>query len=224
MTKKKYIAWMVLGIGVLWLSWYGLGHWFVVSDFQIEFKKEPEWEGSAEEIKTLLQIKLKKFIGQKMWQVSFKDLKATIRSESRVGEVRILRRLPNRFFIQVHPRKPLLVWLNIKEGAIHPLSMEGQILPPLPRSRVPDLPILRGEVFFKDKAIREQAIAFMNILPEQGEFSRQAISEIKYSVPEKSLIFILSTNGKPVKMGLKALSLKIKRVDSVFKIPPSKKN
>ncbi len=200
------------------LMHYGLNHWLVLKDIQLELmKKDSAWEGSAEEVQGLLKLKLEKFIGKKMWQVSLKDLKEVAQSEPRVGEVQVLRRLPDRFFIQIQARKPLLVWLNTKENSIHPLSQDGQILPALPLHRIPDLPILKGSLFAEDKNIRKQAIHFIQLLPEQGEFSRRAISEIKYSAEEKSLIFILSANGKPVKMGFKALPVQIKRVASVLR-------
>ena len=199
------------------LVWYGLSHWLLVGDIQIKFSQESEWEGAEEEVHSLLKLKLKKFIGRPIKQVSLDDIKREVRSEARVGEVKILRRLPNRFFIQIKSRKPLLLWLNAKEGTLHPLSMDGHILPPLPIDRIPNLPILRGDVFFKDKQVRKQAIRFMNLLPEQGEFSQKALSEIKYSVSEKSLIFILLANGKPVKMGFEIEKAKLKRVESVLR-------
>ena len=217
MTHKRSILLLLTVLFVPVFSWYALNHWFIVSDIQIELVKASSWEGSEKELHSLLQIKLKKFIGQKMWDVSFEDLVQAVRSEARVGEVQILRRLPNQFFIQIQARKPLLVWLNAPEGTVHPLSMDGHILPPLSIDKIPNLPILRGEVFFKDKNIRKQAIRFMNLLPEQGEFSQKAISEIKYSHQEKSLIFVLSSNGKPVKMGFELEGEKLKRVESVLR-------
>ena len=203
----------------LWafISYYGLSKWLVVSEIQIEIQKDPTWEGSTDDIKSLLQKKLQKFIGKTMWQVSFEELIKAVRSEPRVGPVKILRILPNRFFIQIQSRRPLVILLNPANGKIHPLSMDGQVLPPLLIKEVPNLPILRGAVFFQQKALRKRVIRFLNLLPEKGEFSRKEISEIKYSDQEKSLIFILSRNGKPVKVGYDPLQMKTKRIESVLR-------
>ena len=214
---KTTKIWVLLAGVFTVLIYYGLNHWLVLKDIQLQLKQDAIWEGSAKEVEAFLSLKLEKFIGKKMWQVSLKDLRQVAQSEPRVGEVQVLRRLPNRFFLQIHARKPLLVWLNTKEDSIHPLSREGQILPALPLHRIPDLPILKGALFLTDKNIRKQAIRFIQLLPEQGAFSRSAVSEIKYSAPEKSLIFILSANGKPVKISPKALPVQIKRVESVLR-------
>ena len=199
------------------IVYYGLNKWLVVGEIQLELQKEPVWEDSMDDIQSTLQSKLQKFIGKKIWQVSFSDLKKVLRSEPRVGTVKILRLLPSRFFIQVQPRKPLVVLLDPYNGKIHPLSMEGQVLPPVSFDQIPNLPILRGSVFLKQKAIRKLAIHFLNLMPEQGEFSRQEISEVKYSNREKSVAFILSKNGKPIKVGYDPTQMKTKRIESVLR-------
>lgn len=199
------------------ITYYGLNKWLIISEIQLELQKEPIWEDSMNEIQSTLQSKLQTFIGKKIWQISLNDLKKTVRSEPRVGPVKILRLLPNRFFIQIQPRKPLLVLLNPTNGKIHPLSMDGQILPPVSFNQVPNLPILRGSMFLKQIAIRKLAIHFLNLMPENGEFSRQEISEVKYSTQEKSLTFILSKNGKPIKVGYDPMQMKTKRIESVLR-------
>ena len=196
---------------------YGLNKWLVVSEIQLELQKEPVWENSMQDIQSTLQSKLQKFIGKKIWQVSFGELKKILRSEPRVGSVKILRLLPNRFFIQIQPRKPLVVLLDPNNGKIHPLSMDGQVLPPVPFDQIPNLPLLRGSVFLKKKAIRKLAIHFLNLMPEQGEFSRQEISEVKYLAREKSVVLILSKNGKPIKVGYDPKQMKTKRIESVLR-------
>ena len=219
MVKKsiKYFFLVLLVCLFAGVSYYGLSKWLVVNEIQIEIQKESSWEVSTDDIKSLLQSKLQKFIGKKIWQVSFNDLIKAVRSEPRVGTVKILRILPNRFFIQIQSRKPLVVLLNPYDGQIHPLSMDGQVLPSVPFNQIPDLPILRGAVFFQQKALRKQVIRFLNLMPEKGEFSRKELSEIKYSTREKSIIFILSKNGKPIKVGYDPMEMKTKRIESVLR-------
>ena len=95
----------------------------------------------------------------------------------------------------------MLVLLHPSSGKIHPLSMNGEILPPLPSKQIPDLPILRGITFLEKIEIRKSVIQFFHLMPKQGEFSREAISEVKYSNQDKSLVLILSKNGKSIKVG-----------------------
>ena len=200
------------------ISHYALNHWLVVSEIRLEMQKEPVWEGSMEEIRSLLESKLQPFIGKKIWKISDELIKV-IQSEPRVGSVKILKLLPNRLFIHIQPRKPLLVLLHPSSGKIHPLSMNGEILPSLSSKQIPNLPILRGPVFLEKENIRNTLIQFFHLMPEQGEFSRQAISEVKYSSQEKSLMFILSKNGKSIKVGYDPIQL---NTEGVFFAKPEK--
>ena len=216
-SRRYYIPLLSIGFCLFTgMSLYILNRLLVVSEIRLEMQKEPLWEDSMNEVRTLLQSKLKPFIGKKIWKVS-EDIMQVVLSEPRVGSVKVLRLLPNRIFIQVQPRKPLLVLLNPSRGTIHPLSLEGQILPPLLAKHIPDLPILRGQAFLKQKAVRRLALRFFRIMPKQGEFSLGEISEVKYSTQDKSLIFILSKNGKPIKVGQDPERMKSKRIESVLR-------
>lgn len=215
--NTKYFIFILFCFFLIGVSYYGLSKWMVVKEIQLELKQEPTWDHSEEEIRKKLLTKLQKFIGKKIWQVSFDDLMQDMRSEPRVGPIKILRLLPNRFFIQVQSRKPLLVLLNSSKNTIHPLSMDGQVLPPLSADQIPNLPILRGPIFLKKIEVRKQAINFLSLMPEQGDFSHQEVSEIRYSHQEKSLIFILSKNGKSIKVGYDPTQMKTKRIESVLR-------
>ena len=202
---NKYVISIVLISVVLFLlgfSFYGLHKWFIVGEIQLKLEESPVWESPKNKIQSLLSKKLRPFIGRKLWQVSLEDLMQVLVSEPRVGEVKILRLFPNRFFVQIKPRRPLLVFLNPSSEKIHPLSMSGQILAPLSFNQIPDLPILRGAVFLTQSKIREQAIRFLSIMPEQGAFSRQEISEIKYSHQEKKSDFHFIQKWKAYKSRL----------------------
>ena len=201
----------------LGLTYYGATKWLVVGEIQLEMPEEPAWEGSREEIYTSYLKKLQKFIGQKMWTLNFEELNKILQSDSRVGSIKILRLLPSRVFIEIEPRKPLLIFLNPDTGQIHPISMQGQILPHLAFNRIPDLPVLRGSIFLKQPKMRKLAIEVLNIMPEEGNFSRQKISEIKFSPPEKSLLLVLSKNGEAIKVGNDPAQIKTKRIESVLK-------
>ena len=215
--NTKYLIFTLFFFLFIGISYYGLNKWMVVKEIQLELKQEPKWDHSEEEIRKTLLTKLQKFIGKKIWQVSFDDLMQDMRSEPRIGPVKILRLLPNRFFIQLQSRKPLLILLNPSKNTIHPLSMDGQVLPSLPVDQIPDLPVLRGSIFLKKIEVRKQAIHFLSLMPEQGDFSHQEISEIRYSSQEKSFIFILSKNGKPIKVGYDPTQMKTKRIESVLR-------
>ena len=216
---RKYLipAGVVFGALICVALYYGLSKKFVITDVHLTLKKEPVWEDSMEEIHSQILQKLQGAVGKNIFQVSLKELSQVAQSDPRVGSVKILRRLPRHLFVELQPRKPLLVLLNPHSGKIHPLSMDAQILSPLPTAQVPDLPILRGAPFVKQKELRETALQFFHLMPEQGKFSRREISEVQYSSQEKSLVFVLSKNGKLIKVGAQPLPIKTKRIESVLR-------
>ena len=78
----------------------------------------------------LFQEKLNPFIGKPIWKIDLDELKNIIQSEPYIGAVKILRLLPDRFLVQLSARQPILVLLDSK-GKMHPLSVDGKLLPPL---------------------------------------------------------------------------------------------
>ena len=214
-SLKKFI----LSAGILFLSlsflYYIFNSWLVIKEFQITLNPFPSWEKPPQEIHKNVQNKLQPFIGKKIWKVNLNDLIDIVQKEPYIGSVKILRSLPHRFLIELSARKPFLLLLD-SQSRRHPLSIEGKLLPPLPDTYTPDLPILRGQIFFKKPILRKQALDFVLSMPKTGLFSQKNLSEIRYNKKEKSLAFVLSDSGKPILVGQEPKQLKSSRMESVL--------
>ena len=216
LIKVKYLTLLIIVLlSVSLLLYYVFNKWLVLKDFQVQLSAQPAWEKPEEEIHAVIQEKLNPFLGKRMWKINLDELKSTIQSEPYIGSVKILRLLPDRFLVQLSARRPVLVLLDSK-GKMHPLSVDGKFLPPLSPKQAPDLPILRDNVFFNKEELRKLAIQFILLLPQTGLFSQGNISEISYISDENSFAFVLSSSGRPVKVGLDPGKLRTKRIESVL--------
>ena len=215
-AKVKYLTLLIIVfLSISLLLYYVFNKWLILRDFQVQLSSQPAWEKPEEEIHAVIQKKLKPFIGKQMWRIDLDELSNIIQSEPYIGSVKILRLLPDRFLVQLSARQPVLVLLDSK-GKMHPLSVDGKLLPPLSSKQAPDLPILRDRVFFDQEKLRKLAIQFILLLPQTGLFSRDNVSEISYISDENSFAFILSSTGKPVKVGQDPKKLRTKRIESVL--------
>ncbi len=213
--KVKYISLSLCILISLSLLIYFISQHLVVQKIVVEVDKEFSWDPAIEVTRTRVQKKLKSFIGKKFKDISLKKVINIVYSEPRVGSAGVVRLLPYRLLIKIKPRRPLLVWLD-QDGLLHPLAIDGTLLPPFVSHPVLDLPIVRGQVFFKKKSLRKMAIAFIQQLPKVGELSLQSISEVKYSLQEDSLYFILSKNSRKITMGNNPQQIKLERILSVL--------
>ena len=215
-VKVKYLTLIIIVLlSTSLLLYYVFSKWLILQDFQIQLHAQPAWEKPEEEIRAVIQEKLNPFIGKQIWKIDLDDLKNVIQSEPYIGSVKILRLLPDRFLVQLAARQPILVLLDSK-GKMHPLSVDGKLLPPVSPKQAPDLPILRNKVFFEQEKLRKLAVQFILLLPQKGLFSRDNVSEINYISDENSLVFILSSSGRPVKVGSDSKKLRTKRIESVL--------
>ncbi len=194
---------------------YCVFQWMRIDRIEIEIEKSFAWDQSVEQIRSRIQKKLQPFIGQRVRDISLEELIRIVQSEPRVGSVGVVRLLPRHLLVQIQVRKPLLVLLDTK-GYMHPLSIDGALLPPLDPHQAPDLPIIRGPAFFKQVRLRKLAIAFIQKIPTTGELSLNSISEVHYSPQEDSLYFILDQNSERIMIGKDPQQIKVDRIESVL--------
>lgn len=159
------------------------------------------------------------FIGVWFWEFSLQKLKKIVQAHPKVEQVQILRSWPNRYHVLLLSEKPVLILMGRK--FFHPVTAQGNLLGSL--MNPPDLPFLRGEVFFDQLDLRKQAVQLYLHLPEKGFFSRKNISEMKYSKKDQNFYLYLLQSGKPVRVSENLSEFRPDRVESVLKYLQQKK-
>ncbi len=179
-----------------------------------------------EEEKKQLIAELKKdmepLIGSWIWQVSIEKLNQKIQKNPKVEEVQILRLWPNKFQIRLLSDEPLLLWMK-SNTAFYPVTKKGSLLSPLLLSSLPDLPVLRGKVFFQNKSLRKKAIQIYQYLPQDGLFSQKNVSEISYLDKDSSFYLYLLHFGSKIRIGENLSEFRPDRVESVLRYLKQKK-
>jgi cell division septal protein FtsQ len=183
----------------------------------VEFDLDPlagDEQMIFEKIQTSLKPKLKMFEHQWVWQSSLSEIMKTVEADSRVQSVHVLRRFPNRLVVIVRPKKTAANLLD-QDGYLHPVAMDGSLLPPLLATQAPDRPTLRGKKFFNDENIRQKAVKLLDEMPEHGLFSKAAISELRY-IEKTGFEMILVGSGVTVAIGDESLVHKADHIEQVL--------
>ena len=186
--------------------------WIRVSDIQITSSQIEEKEQLIKE----LNQEVKALIGSWIWQVSIEKLNQKIQKHPKVEEVQILRLWPNKFQIRLLSDKPILLWMK-NSNTFYPVTQKGSFLYPVSLSSTPNLPILRGSIFFKNQNFRKKAIQIYRYLPQKGFFSQKNISEISYSNKDTSFYLHLTYVASKIRIGKNLSEFRPDRVENVLR-------
>ncbi len=160
-----------------------------------------------------LEKKFSRYRGLSLWSVSLKNFSQQVRDELWIESVNIKRSWPNTLSVVVKPHEIKLLLLA-KNGVLFPIIEDGNILDPIDSRKAPDVAILEGEPFSKSKELRQRAVTIMKEIPEEGSFSRNRISEVRFDTKEGFWMTLIKT-GIHVKMGEEQIALKASRVSRV---------
>ncbi len=162
-----------------------------------------------------LNTQLDRYRGQPLYDVSLQEMLDLIEKDRRVATASLRRTFPNRITVEISPRRPLALLLGL-DGHFHPVASDASLLPSLAVPTSPDLPVLRGLSFFKSRGDRMKIVDILDVLPEEGEFSRKQISEIRMN-RAKEVILFLSESGQRVLVGKGLDKSQVERVEQVLK-------
>lgn len=155
-----------------------------------------------------------RFAMKKIWEVDIRAMKSSLARDEWVKDVTISRTLPNGVKVKIEPKSTALILIGAK-GELLPIAEDGARLGALPADAIPDVPLLRGEIFSNDFEKRKQAIAFVSELPTTGLMSRRNVSEIIWSKDDGYSVMLMQPKVE-VKFGEEALSMKVLRVTQVL--------
>lgn len=137
-----------------------------------------------------LSLLVKKYKNRSVWSLSLKSIAKEIQNIFPSKKIHLRRKFPNIIEIYMKESLPVLLLLT-KEGKFYPVFHEGEIGSSLSAGQLLDLPILRGDIFKKDKSLRAKVSDLLKILPKKEIFSSKNISEIVYKPKRKSFSIYL---------------------------------
>ena len=190
---------------------------------EIEFSARHFWleEEQKNQLIHDLRKKTKPYLGLGIWALSIRELRDLVKQHSKVESARVLRFWPNRFHVMLFSEPPILLWMGHKK--FYPITERGKKLAPVPISGIPDLPILRGKIFFDQEEWRKKAVRLIQLLPKTGRFSQKNVSEITYSTKDSNFYLYLVSFSSPIRVGENLLEFRPDRVENVLRYLEQKK-
>ena len=188
--KKIFLFILILagGMSLLFFGWF-----FYSAEVEfVELKTDPHFKNAhwTPALKQKFMSRLNSYKNQKIRSISLNQMAHDLRELHPAAELRIHRQLPNRIIVFLKKSKPLLLLLR-DQGEKIPISFQGDLQPPLNLNQFPDLPILRGELFYKNQDLRREICSLIGKLPNKGLLISKNISEITYNKKKKSFRLFL---------------------------------
>ncbi len=161
-----------------------------------------------------LNAQLETFRGQSLWHLDLPKVSALVQKMAWVEESAIARSWPTRLNVKVHPKSVKLLYLS-KSGDIFPIVADGNFLAPVSPKTAPDVTLLEGPLFENNLPMRKKAVKLIEEIPQEGKFSNQKISELRFD-PKEGFWATLIQSGIKVKIGEENIPLKAARVSQVL--------
>ncbi len=177
-----------------------------------------------------LQTEMNLFLGKSLFDFDLKVISEKISSLPQIKNFQVIKKWPSEISIVIDFKKTL-AYLVQKNGYL-PVSEEGEILPLLLLGDLDSKPFFAGDIFLKNKEVRQKAIQLLAEIPKsnpteekinsqqalarsQKILSQKIISEIQYK-ESTGFTVILSGRGTRVKMGQDHFRTKVARIQNVL--------
>ena len=154
------------------------------------------------------------YMGQSLWSLRLEKVEQSLETLPWVESVHVSVRWPVSLRIEI-VAKPIPLLLAHHNGELLPITREGDLLPAIPASSAPSVPLVQGEIFEQQKLQRKKAVEIVQAIPESGNFSQSSISEIHYDSQSGFWIQLMSS-GMRVNLGDDEVLKKSLRVSQVL--------
>lgn len=173
---------------------------FRIREVDIQLKDEASYSIIFPKIKQNLDFRLMNLFGDYVWRVDLEKILDVVEKDHRIKEAKVTRRLPDTIQVQIIPHTPVAHILKSNSRQMVPVARGGELLPPVNVEDATDSPILRGQIFLSDAALRLRVSELLMALPEEGPLSQRTVSELSYD-KNKGFKLILQPSGAQVWMG-----------------------
>ena len=213
----KMILPALILIGAISLLLFGV-FFFSAKVEVVELKTDPQFKDSHwnPELKQKFLSHINNYKGKKIWRLPLAQMARDLRKLHPAAELRIQRQLPDRIIVFLKKSKPLLLLLR-NQGEQIPISFQGDLQTPLESDQLMDLPILRGEIFYKNPDLRREICSLIQKLPDKGLLTPENISEITHNKKRKSFLLFLIPGYTSVEVSFQLSEKQILNINFVLK-------
>ncbi len=210
-----------IGLGVAYGLWID-PRAFQIRSIPLEFTSEAAFaEGDFQtdaaivgDVEKRLRLLLRDFQFKKIWEVDMTRLRSLILAEEWIEQVRISRLFPNHLEVAVTPRAPVFIVMS-PAGRLLPMTADGRLMRRSNPTLLPDVPVLKGENFFRDAGARQSAIELLRALPVEGPLSRKNLSEVSWTNDVGYEVVLLPSYTRVV-LGTDRFAVKVARIEQIL--------
>lgn len=161
-----------------------------------------------------VELLTERYRGQSLWKIDLKLIANDLGQQTWIENHRVSRSWPSGLTIRIRPSEVKFLFLGHR-GKLVPVIRDGRFLEPIEIKSAPDIPLLDGERFAQSIELRKKAVAALESIPQEGSFSRQTISEMRYDDKDGFWVNMIKS-GVQVKIGEDQIHLKSARVSKVL--------
>lgn len=211
---KLAIAFIVLPAVIAGsMYWLNENGFFDINQVEVVLENSQAQANFYSPLVEKLQGELSSLKGQSLWSVKLSRVVRVLNSQNWIENHSISRSWPTVLRVKVKPHDVKLVYLG-KNGKYLPIIKDGTFLDTVNSKQSPDVTLLAGENFAQKKELREKAVQVLSEIPDEGSFSKQTISEMRYDNKDGFSVTLMKT-GIQVKIGEEQVALKSARVSQV---------
>ena len=152
--------------------------------------------------------------GKSLWKLDLENVSRELSALPWVSDLQVRRHWPDRLEVRIAPKLVRFLFVG-KEGKLFPVLEDGTFLNPVMVENLPDVVLLRGDEFVKNKELLGRALKTLEVIPDKGSFSKKTISEIRFDNKEGFWVTMMKS-GVRVKLGEEDVNLKSDRIGQVL--------
>ena len=187
---------------------------FKVTHIQVDSGPDDSSKAMFDEHGPQLRAKLEKFKGSEIWTVDVNQIASSVQGLSWIRAAQVRRVFPNTIRLDLEV-KPVAAVIVTDAGKLVPLSVEADLLPPLPARKFPDVPVLRDRRMLRDSGLRSKTVKLLSELPSEGLLSSKNVAEVSVDKENQFWLSLIEDKSQ-VKIGIDNVGLRAARVEKVL--------
>ena len=158
-------------------------------------------------------------LGKNIFEVSPEDAERRLREHRWVAEVKVQRRLPDSYTVEVTEREPVAL---LALDTLYLISDNGGVFKSMEEGDPSDLPVVTGvnpDAFARDRSLRTRllvnVVSLLHDYRDAGLFRREPIAEI-HVAPDQSFSVYVGQDATHVRLGTAPFRRKLRRFRQVL--------
>jgi len=154
-------------------------HYFAVEKTYVEAEFLANQASLLSHMKPSLLAEIADLKGQNLWKLSLRGVRENLLKNKWIKDVEIQRRFPSELKVSFSLQDVAFLYIDAKKQ-IRPVSLLGEVLPPLPVGLLPSAPIVRNSKIIENQELLNKVLVLMGQVPQIGPLNLDNVASIDY--------------------------------------------